>query len=304
MIVFDHVSKSFGRLKAVDDLSFQVRPGHVTGFLGPNGAGKTTTLRIATHLIRPDQGTVTFDGKSYSQLDKPMSQVGVAFEPTIFHPGRKAIDHLMMLAPSAGVDRKRAQQMLDFVGLHDVGDKRVGAFSLGMRGRVDLAAAMLGDPQTLLLDEPVNGLDPEGIRWIRELLQALAAQGRTVLTSSHLLSEVEQTVDEVVIIAHGRLMYQGSLDDLESNESSHRGTLVEADDRAGLLALAQQRGWRVEEPQGSRSLALIIVGPEPGEIGRAMYEAGLAVEQLAPVGGSTGLEDIFLQLTGGTGALR
>ncbi|MDR0848230.1 MAG: ATP-binding cassette domain-containing protein [Propionibacteriaceae bacterium] len=302
MIVFDHLTKKYGQLRAVDDLSFEVQPGRVTGFLGPNGAGKTTTLRVATALIHADGGQVMFDGKTYHSLKKPMHQIGVALEPTIFHPGRTAADHLMMLAPYAGVGRKRVKDVLDFVGLTDVAGKRVGKYSLGMRGRLNLAAALLGDPHTLLLDEPVNGLDPEGIRWIRELLQALARQGRTVLTSSHLLSEVEQTVDEVVIIAHGKLVHQGTLNELESRQT-RRATLVEVEDRDSLLRLALSQGWQVRDPENPRSRGVVVEGIDPAYVSRAVYQAGLSVLQLTPVV-TSGLEEVFFSLTEGQGSVR
>jgi len=300
MLVFDGLVKRYGALTAVDHLSFEVAPGKVTGFLGPNGAGKTTTLRIASQLVRADAGRVTFNGRTFRQLRKPMTHVGVALEPTIFHPGRSAQNHLMMLAPYAGVGRRRVKEVLDFVGLADVGKKRVGQFSLGMRGRLNLAAAMLGNPAILLLDEPVNGLDPEGIRWIRDLLRALADEGRTVLTSSHLLSEVEQTVDEVVIIAHGQLQYQGSLDRLEASQAPR--TLVETTQREALLGLAQANGWKVDLSGGARSVAVTIEGPTARQIGAATFGAGIILDQLASQ--ASGLEEIFFSLTEGREGMR
>lgn len=300
MLVFDGLVKRFGALTAVDHLSFDVMPGRVTGFLGPNGAGKTTSLRIATRLVKADAGQVTFNGRDYRDLRKPMTHVGVALEATTFHPGRSARQHLMMLAPYAGVGRRRVDEVLDFVGLADVGTKRVGQFSLGMRGRLNLAVAMLGDPAVLLLDEPVNGLDPEGIRWIRDLLQALAKEGRTVLTSSHLLSEVEQTVDEVIIIAHGQLRYQGRLDQLEATQAPR--TLVETSQRDALLGLAQANGWRVDTTGGARAVAVTIEGPTAAQIGAATFSAGIVLDQLASQ--ATGLEEVFFSLTEGREAPR
>ena len=295
MVIFEHLAKRYGSLKAVDDLSFTVEPG-VTGFLGPNGAGKTTTLRIATDLIRPDAGKVSFDGTAYSKLRKPATRVGLALEPVVFHPGRTAFDHLMMLAPYAGVGKKRCQEVIELVGLGDAAGKRVGKFSLGMRGRLNLAAALLGDPEILLLDEPVNGLDPEGIRWMRELLRSLADKGRTILISSHLLSEVAQTVDRVVIIAHGRLVYQGSLAELES--ASTPVVSVQTSDPAALRTLAQQHNWTITVQPDQ----ILIEGPTAAEIGAAAFSAGIALEGLTSH--TTDLESIFLTLTEGQGEMR
>ena len=293
MIVFDGLSKRFGGIQAVDKLSFEVAPGRVTGFLGPNGAGKTTTLRLATRLARADAGTVTFDGVPYTKLRRPLSRVGVALEPVVFHPGRTAADHVRMLAPYAGVGTKRCDEVLGLVGLADVAGKRVGTFSLGMRGRLNLAVALLGDPEFLLLDEPVNGLDPEGIRWIRELLRHLADEGRTVLTSSHLLTEVQQTVDEVVIIAHGALVFSGSLGDLEALNVSR--TLVEATDRDALMALIERHGWTMDSAGGAHSTWALVDGVDAAQIGRAAFDAGVVITQLTSQ--SSGLEDTFLALT-------
>ena len=295
MVIFEHIAKRYGSLKAVDDLSFTVEPG-VTGFLGPNGAGKTTTLRIATDLIKPDAGKVSYDGVPYSKLTKPATHVGLALEPVVFHPGRTAMDHLMMLAPYAGVGKKRCQEVISLVGLADAADKRVGQFSLGMRGRLNLAAAMLGDPQILLLDEPVNGLDPEGIRWMRELLRSLAREERTILISSHLLSEVSQTVDRVVIIAHGKLVYQGSLAELESASTSV--VLVQTSDPAAVRALAAQHGWTITVKPDQ----ILIEGPTAAEVGAAAFSAGIALEGLSSQ--TTDLESIFLTLTEGQGEMR
>jgi len=295
MVIFEHLAKRYGSLKAVDDLSFTVEPG-VTGFLGPNGAGKTTTLRIATDLIRPDAGKVSFDGAAYSKLRKPATHVGLALEPIVFHPGRTAFDHLMMLAPYAGVGKKRCEEVIGLVGLGDVAGKRVGKFSLGMRGRLNLAAAMLGDPEILLLDEPVNGLDPEGIRWMRDLLRSLAREGRTILISSHLLSEVSQTVDRVVIIAHGRLVYQGSLAELES--ASTPVVSVQTLDPGGLRTLAQQHDWTITVQPDQ----ILIEGPTAAEVGAAAFAAGIPLEGLTSR--TTDLESIFLSLTEGQGEMR
>jgi ABC-2 type transport system ATP-binding protein len=206
--------KRFGPVTAVDDLSFDVQPGTVTGFLGPNGAGKTTTLRILLGLVAPDAGTAAINGRSYRELPEPLHQAGAVLEASSFHPGRTARAHLRIQALAAEADASRIEDVLDLVGLAGAGDRRVGGFSLGMRQRLGLATALLADPELLILDEPANGLDPEGVRWLRGLLRGFAAEGGTVLVSSHLLAEVAQTVDEVVILDQGRLVAQGPVAEL------------------------------------------------------------------------------------------
>jgi ABC-2 type transport system ATP-binding protein len=206
--------KRFGPVTAVDGLSFDVRPGTVTGFLGPNGAGKTTTLRMLLGLVTPDGGTATINGRRYQDLPEPAHQVGAVLEASSFHPGRTARAHLRIQSLAAHADPSRIEDVLDLVGLADAADRRVGGFSLGMRQRLGLAIALLADPEVLILDEPANGLDPEGVRWLRELLRGFAAESGTVLVSSHLLAEVAQTVDAVVILDHGRLVAQGQVAEL------------------------------------------------------------------------------------------
>jgi ABC-2 type transport system ATP-binding protein len=208
------LTKRFGDVLAVDRLSFEVGPGTVTGFLGPNGAGKTTTLRMLLGLVAPTSGTATIDGRPYRELADPLRRVGAVLEAGGFHPGRSARDHLRVLAKAAGLPAGRVGEVLEQVGLAAAGRRRVGGFSLGMRQRLGLAAALLGDPEVLVLDEPANGLDPEGVHWLRGLVRGLADQGRTVLVSSHLLAEVAQTIDRVVIIDRGRLVAQSTLADL------------------------------------------------------------------------------------------
>jgi ABC-2 type transport system ATP-binding protein len=206
MISIQGLTKSFGRVRAVDDLSFTVPPGQVTGFLGPNGAGKTTTLRALLGLVRPDEGSALIDGVGYADLPAPVSTVGAVLEATAFHPGRTARVHLRALCLAAGLPTTRVADVLDTVDLTDAADRRVGGFSLGMRQRLALASALLGEPSVLVLDEPANGLDPTGVHWLRGLLKALAADGRTVLVSSHGLAELARTADRVVVIDHGRLV--------------------------------------------------------------------------------------------------
>jgi len=208
------LTKRFGPVLAVDRLSFAVEPGKVVGFLGPNGAGKTTTLRMLLGLVRPDAGTATINGSSYQDLSEPLHQVGAVLEASSFHPGRTARNHLRVQALAGQADRSRIDDVLELTGLTDAADRRVGGFSLGMRQRLGLATALLTDPELLILDEPANGLDPEGVRWLRDLLRGMAAEGATVLVSSHILAEVAHTVDSVVILDRGRLVAQSSLADL------------------------------------------------------------------------------------------
>jgi ABC-2 type transport system ATP-binding protein len=213
-LAFEAVTKRFGNTLAVDELSASVRPGRVTALLGPNGAGKTTTLRILLGLVRPSSGRALVGGRAYAELRDPVRQVGAMLEATGFHPGRRAVDHLRVIATAARLPAAAPARVLAQVGLADVGHRKVGEFSLGMRQRLGLAAALLGDPPALVLDEPANGLDPQGIRWLRGFLRGLAAEGRTVLVSSHLLPEVELTADDVLVLAGGRLVSSGTLAEL------------------------------------------------------------------------------------------
>jgi ABC-2 type transport system ATP-binding protein len=213
-ITVSNLTKTYGHVVAVDGLSFSAHPGRVTGFLGPNGSGKTTTLRVLLGLARPTSGTATIGGASYRALRQPSRTVGAVIDSMGFHPSRSAAQHLNVLASAGGIDRRRVDDLLGIVGLTDAAGRTVGGFSLGMRQRLNLAGALLGDPEVLIFDEPLNGLDPEGIRWMRQLLRDLASQGKTVLLSSHLLAEVASTVDDVVVIARGRLVSQSSLADL------------------------------------------------------------------------------------------
>ncbi|GAA3815184.1 ABC transporter ATP-binding protein [Cellulomonas soli] len=294
-VVIDHLSKRFGPVRAVDDLSFSVAPGRVTGFLGPNGAGKTTTLRMLLGLVRPTSGSATIGGLAYGQIPRPARTVGAALEAASFHPGRSALDHLRVYAPQVGVPDARVREVLQLVGLDAVADRRVGGFSLGMRQRLALAATLLGDPAVLLLDEPANGLDPEGIRWLRELLRALAAQGRTVLVSSHVLSEVEQTVDDVVIIARGRLVHASSLAGLAG--LARPRVHVVSPDPSALAALVERAGWA---PVGSSTSGrLELVDVRAATVGAAAFAAGVELHELSEV--DVGLEGIFLELVGEAG---
>jgi ABC-2 type transport system ATP-binding protein len=213
-IAVDGLTKRFGAVRAVDELSFEITGAGVTGFLGPNGAGKTTTLRMLLGLVTPDRGQATIEKRRYAELDHPAQTVGSLLEATSFHPGRSARNHLRVVARAAGLADRRADEVLEQVGLADAAGRRVAGFSLGMRQRLGLATALLGEPEVLILDEPTNGLDPAGVRWLRNLLRDLAAEGRTVLVSSHLLAEVAQTVDRVVVVDRGRLVADGTVADL------------------------------------------------------------------------------------------
>ncbi len=288
------LTKHFGAVTAVDDLSFTVTPGRVTGFLGPNGAGKTTTLRLLLGLATPDTGTVTIGDMTYAARPRPAHHVGAALEAASFHPGRSALDHLRVYAPEVGVPDGRCDEVLEMVGLAQAGGRRVGTFSLGMRQRLALAATLLGDPQVLLLDEPANGLDPEGIAWLREFLRYLAAQGRTVLVSSHVLSEVEQTVDDVVIIAHGRLIRECSLADLEAQ--ARPGTRLLSPDGPAVTDMLADLGWSAQ-PDGQ---AFVVHDHTPVEVGAQAFRRGIEIHELSPAGVS--LEALFLQLTHSGGA--
>ncbi|MDM8083823.1 ABC transporter ATP-binding protein [Cellulomonas cellasea] len=288
-----HLSKSFGAVRAVDDLTFQVQPGRVTGFLGPNGAGKTTTLRMLLGLVTPTSGSATIGGKPYRELDKPTRTVGAALEAASFHPGRTALDHLRVYAPQAGVPDSRASEVLDLVGLSFAADRRVGGFSLGMRQRLGLATTLLADPPVLLLDEPANGLDPEGIRWLRVFLRSLAAQGRTVLVSSHVLSEVEQTVDDVIIIARGRLVHSSTLDALARLALPR--VRVASPHADGLAALVAQAGWETAPAEAPTPGRVELLGVDAATVGAAAFAARLELSELTPH--DPGLESIFLDLT-------
>ncbi len=288
-IRFDGVTKRFGQVAAVTDLSFTVEPGRVTGFLGPNGAGKTTSLRVLLGLVNASEGSATFDGTHYRDLPEPLHTVGAALEAASFHPGRSARDHLLVYARAARVDTARVGHVLEQVGLGQYASRRVGGYSLGMRQRLGLASALLGDPGVLVLDEPVNGLDPEGIRWIRNFLRDLADEGRTILVSSHLLSEVQQTVDEVVVINKGRLVHHGSLASLGGAVV----TIVDSPDRAALQAALTASGLEFVASRTGFEVANAL----PGQVGHVAFAAGVELNSLH--GRDSGLEDSFLALISG-----
>ena len=290
----EHLSKSFGAVRAVDDLTFEIGPGRVTGFLGPNGAGKTTTLRMLLGLVEPTSGSATIGGRRYAHLSHPGRVVGAALEASSFHPGRTARDHLRVLAPQVGVPTARCDEVLELVGLSDAANRRAGGFSLGMRQRLGLAATLLGDPKVLLLDEPANGLDPQGIAWLRALLRHLAGEGRTVLVSSHVLSEVQQTVDDVVIIAKGRLVHASPIGGLAALTT--RQVLVASPDAAALERLVAGRFAAQSTPAGAPG-AFLVRDVDAAAVGAAAFAERVELHQLATR--DVGLEQVFLQLTGG-----
>ena len=290
------LTRRFGQVLAVDDLSFDVAPGRVTGFLGPNGAGKTTTLRMILGLARPDAGTASIGGRAYTEIPQPAREVGAVLEASSFHPGRTAIQHLLLFAPAAGASRARCDELLGLVGLTEAADRRVGGFSLGMRQRLGLATALLGDPQVLILDEPTNGLDPGGIAWLRSFLRGFAADGRTVLVSSHVLSEVQQSVDDVVVIARGRMVHASPLAALA--DLATPAVHVTSPDPAGLARLVAAHGWTATPtaPPDETRTSVTLVGTTTSAVGAAAHAAHLELHELR--GESPGLEDVFLSLVG------
>jgi ABC-2 type transport system ATP-binding protein len=285
------LSKRFAGVAAVDDLSFDIEAGRVTGFLGPNGAGKSTTLRALLGLVRPSSGSATFSGQRYEELQQPATRVGAVLEDASFHPGRSARNHLRVLAVTGGHPAGRVDEVLAAVELDHAADRRVKGFSMGMRQRLAIAAALLGDPEVLILDEPTNGLDPPGITWLRGLLREQAAEGRAVLVSSHVLAEVAQSVDDVVVIADGQLRAQGTLDHVLGGEDGP-ATEVRAQEPTRLTAALERRGHRVEH----RGDVLHVLGASPAEVGKIAGDERVAVLGLAPRVRS--LEEAFLTLTG------
>jgi ABC-2 type transport system ATP-binding protein len=286
-----NLTKRYGRTVAVDDLSFAVEAGRVTGFLGPNGAGKTTTMRSLLGLVRPSSGAALVEGRPPAEMADPLRTIGAALEATAFHPGRSGRNHLRVLAAAAGISESRIEEVLAMVELTDSADRRVRGYSLGMRQRLALAAALLGEPRILILDEPANGLDPQGMRWLRDLLRQQAASGRTVLVSSHLLAEVAQTADELVVIRDGKLVAKTTLDEFTTG-STARMRVRCADPAA--LATALQRGGASVERDGDG--ALLVRDLDGEAIGEAALAAGIALHELAALRSS--LEERFLELTG------
>jgi ABC-2 type transport system ATP-binding protein len=284
------LSKRFGSTQAVQDLSFSARAGLVTGFLGPNGAGKSTTLRAVLGLVHQDAGTATVLGRPYSDLDRPIHRVGAVLEASAVHPGRSGRNHLRVLAIAAGLPRSRVEEVLAIVELSGAAKRRAGGYSLGMRQRLGLAAALLGDPEVLVLDEPANGLDPQGIRWLRDFLRSLAAEGRTILISSHVLAEVAQTVDDVVIIAHGKLIVQAPMEEVLARSAG--GTRVRSPDAEKLAGLLGVDVRRLED--GS-----LIVQAPPEQVGEIAAANRVVLHELTTERAT--LEEVFLELTGDPG---
>jgi ABC-2 type transport system ATP-binding protein len=287
MIVVDHVTKSYGKATVVADVSFTAEQGRVTGFLGPNGSGKSTTLKVLLGLARPDSGSATIDGRPYAAHPDPARLIGVMIEPNAYHPGRSGRDHLRIMADTAGLPRARVDDVLGRVGLGSSADQRVREYSLGMRQRLGLAAALLGDPGILVLDEPGNGLDPQGLRWLRDLLRRHADRGGTVLVSSHLLAEMEHMADDLVVLSGGKLITSGTVSELQERQVTVRSSNPEQLE-AALVAM----GGKVEPAADG---AATVRGMAMHDIGQAAFDAGIAVHELSSAGSS--LEEQFLRWT-------
>ncbi len=297
-IVISNLSKVYNTVRAVDDLSFTVRPGRVTGFLGPNGAGKTTTLRMLLNLVRPTSGTATIGGVRYADLHDPIRHVGAVLEASSAHKGRTGRNHLRVICQSAGIPLTRADEVLALVGISAAGKRKFKGYSLGMRQRLGIAAALIGDPQVLILDEPANGLDPEGIRWMRDLLKLLASQGRTILVSSHLLSEMELLADDIVIIAAGKLVRQGTVTEVLDSMAQSGRVRVRTPDADKLIA-ALDGAATVETGDDG---ILLVSGVEAPAVGAAALRAGVELHEL--VADRPDLEAVFLELTKGKASIR
>ena len=290
VIMTRQLTKHYGSVTAVQDLSFEVRPGHVTGFLGPNGAGKSTTMRMLLGLVRPTRGSATVMGLPYASLDRPSSVVGALLEVQSFHPLRTGRNHLRVLAAASGLPDARVDDVLEQVGLTQSAGRKAGGYSLGMRQRLGLAGALLGDPRILILDEPANGLDPQGIRWLREFLQWFAASGNAVLVSSHLLSEMAQMADEVIVIDHGLLLRQGTVSALTAGSATLRVASAEHE-ALGMALIAAGLEVRVD------GQSFLVAGVEPERVGEIALHAGVVLSELST--SETTLEEAFLEMTEG-----
>jgi len=294
MIEACSLTKRYGATVAVSDLSFTVRPGVVTGFLGPNGAGKTTTMRMILGLDFPTGGRVTVGGRRYAQLPAPMSEVGALLDAKAVHGGRTAFNHLLSLAQTNGISRRRVSEVLGMVGLSDVAGKRTRGFSLGMSQRLGIAAALLGDPQVLMFDEPVNGLDPEGIRWIRKLLRSLAAEGRTVLLSSHLMSEMENTAEHLIVIGKGRLIADCSMTEF-IDRSSRPAVVVRTPEPAALARVIAGAGGTIAGTGSASAEEVAVHGLTEAQVSELAFAGGIRLNHLATV--KVSLEQAFMELT-------
>ena len=288
MITVSGLTKKYGDRTVVDDVSFTLEPGTVTGFLGPNGAGKTTTMRMMTGLVAPSGGSAMVDGRLYVELPNPGAVIGTLLDASAVHPGRTGRTHLRLLAQTIGVSAGRVDDVLDLVGLTDAAHRRIAGYSLGMRQRLGIAGALLAEPPVLVFDEPANGLDPEGIRWMRDLLRSHAARGGTVLLSSHLLGEVEHTVDRLLVIGNGRIVADAPVAELLGAE----GTAVRAVDPAALALSLEAAGFHVQHGADG---VLVAPGTDPSQVGAVAAAAGLTLVDLRPV--QRGIEDLFFQLT-------
>jgi ABC-2 type transport system ATP-binding protein len=292
MIEVRGLTKRYGDKVAVDGLSFTVEPGKVTGFLGPNGAGKTTTMRCILGLDYPTAGSITIDGKRYAELAYPMREVGALLDPKAVHGGRSAYNHLLCLAQTNNLPRKRVDQALELVGLSEVARKRSKGFSLGMSQRLGIAATLLGDPKILMFDEPVNGLDPEGILWIRNLMKALAAEGRTVFVSSHLMSEMEHTADHLIVVGRGKLIADTPMGEFIGRSSGATVRVRTPSPDQLVLAIAAESGTASTSTDGS----VQVTGLTADKVGDIAFEKGIRLHELATVRAS--LEEAFMELTG------
>jgi len=290
MIKIDHLTKRYDDTTAIDDLSFEVKPGVVTGFLGPNGSGKSTTMRIILGLDRATKGSTTINGKTYHDLQVPLCEVGALLDAKAVHPGRSARNHLLALATSNGISKKRVDEVLEFAGIASVAHKKVGGFSLGMSQRLGIAAALLGDPEVLLFDEPVNGLDPEGIKWIREFFRSLAKEGRTVFVSSHLMSEMAVSADQIIVIGRGKFITQGSVDEL--TKTVRGSVLVRGSDMTQLEAAIVAGNGTVTEINDA---GLTVDHLSAEQVGELAFRAGITLYELTPQRAS--LEEVFMDLT-------
>ncbi|WP_426623849.1 ABC transporter ATP-binding protein [Leifsonia sp. McL0607] len=291
MIRLDNLTKTFGSKTAVDGISATIQPGKVTGFLGPNGAGKSTTMRMIMGLDRPTRGTATINGKRYAELRSPLGEVGALLDAKAVHTGRTAYNHLLAMAATHGISKRRVHEVIGLTGLESVASKRVGGFSLGMGQRLGIAAAMLGDPATLILDEPVNGLDPEGVLWVRQFVRHLASQGRTVFLSSHLMSEMAQTADHIIVLGRGRILADAPVDQILAGATRNavRVRTPEVERFASAIAGADITVTSVE------AQLVEVSGLSAAQIGDAAAAAGIALHELTPL--SASLEEAYLELT-------
>jgi ABC-2 type transport system ATP-binding protein len=287
-----NLTKRFGKTLAVDDLSFDVRPGLVTGFLGPNGSGKSTTMRCMVGLDRFERGSTTFEGRPYRQLQSPLHEVGILLDAAYVHPARSGRNHLRWLAATNGISMKRADEVLELVGMTEVADRKLKGYSLGMKQRLGLASTLLGDPATIILDEPANGLDPEGIRWIRDFLRHYATQGRSVLVSSHLLGEMSLLAQELVVIGKGRLISQSSVDDFVRRHAS-AWVRVRSPQLPALIEALERRGAKVERVDGADAIDVFDLAIE--QVGETAAAAQITLHELATK--TESLEDAFLSAT-------